>query len=444
MNQDNRRLGLEQEFFLVDAEGVPSNRADDFLEAAKAAATEQGLPDSCFAPEFVKNMVEINTIPAQNLTELTQEYLKILKIALAIAKQLDLRLYPLSTYPLHLMPVMRDKLNYHLQGRTVGRERFKNAGKCIGTHLHLELPAGIIDRTVGIAYGASAEARAETLNLYNLLTALDTALIALSRACPFFEGQVDGMATRTVHYRGSDYFGWEGVYTYLQPVGGLMPYADRIEDLIVQHFHRYYTWLEAMDRADIERHLFWESGGEFLTAGWNPLRLNRLGTVELRGMDSNYPERTLALITLVVSAANRVRQEGLTVKPQPDLQIFEWSDSQLNVPDFNYLNGELLYGAVTEGVNSKAVALYLDSILEFVCQGNDAKVLSKFRTDQGSYRTTEADLLQAFPPVTEHLSRQEGLHLVRHCCDQLEAQVEQLSQKPVEQAIETSLDQVLS
>jgi carboxylate-amine ligase len=34
-----------------------------------------------------------------------------------------------------------------------------------------------------------------------------------------------------VHYRGSKYYGWEGVYTHLQQVGGLMPYAESVEYL---------------------------------------------------------------------------------------------------------------------------------------------------------------------------------------------------------------------
>lgn len=43
----DRRMGLEQEFFLVDGEGVLSNRADEFLacyrEAARGEARSRGL-----------------------------------------------------------------------------------------------------------------------------------------------------------------------------------------------------------------------------------------------------------------------------------------------------------------------------------------------------------------------------------------------------------------
>ncbi len=434
-----RHLGMEQEFFLVDEEGVLSNQADAFLQRCWEIAQAICHHPQCFVPEFVKSVVEINTIPVHNLSELTAEYLKTLKIGLRAARDLHLRLYPLSTYPLHIMPVRRNRPNYHLQAATVGAERFENAAKCTGTHLHLELPAGIVNRRVGCSYNSSAADRAELLNTYNLVTALDAALIALSRACPFYEGRVSGMAVRTLHYRGREEFGWEGVYTHLQPVGGLLPYAASIEDLVELLFHRYYTWLEAMGRAGLDRQLFRQWGGELLKVGWNPVRLNRLGTIELRGMDSNYPEVTLALSALIVDAVNRVRHEELIVRPKAGAKTFELNEGKLNVPEFEYLNGELLYGAVTEGVNSLAVKTYLDSVLEFVANEDKlSQAFTQFRTALGEYRTTEAKLLADFAPTTEELSRPEGLRLVRHCCDQLEAQVEFLSQQSSEDALAAS------
>ncbi|MDJ0728061.1 MAG: hypothetical protein QNJ38_23425, partial [Prochloraceae cyanobacterium] len=380
-----------------------------------------------------------------NLSQLTAEYLKTLKIGLRAARDLDLRLYPLSTYPLHIMPVRRNQANYHLQAATVGAARFENAAKCTGTHLHLELPAGIVNRRVGCSYNSSAAERAELLNTYNLVTALDPALIALSRSCPFYEGRVSGMAVRTLHYRGREEFGWEGVYTHLQPVGGLLPYVASIEELVELLFERYYTWHQAMARAGIEGQLLQQWSGELLKVGWNPVRLNRLGTIELRGIDSNYPEVTLALIALIVDAVERVRARELIVRPQAGLKTFQLDRDQLNVPEFEYLNGELLYEAVTEGVNSLAVKSYLDSLLEFVASEEKiSQVECQLRSAVGEYRTTEAKLLAEFAPTTEELSRAEGLRLVRYCCDQLEAQVEFLSQQSSEAALAASMELIFA
>ncbi len=428
MMLNNSRLGLEQEFFIVDLEGFLSHRADEFLAGCWDIAKQRNRSADCFAPEFVKSIIEINTVPVNNFRELTAEYLELLQILLEVAKKLDLRVYSLSTYPLHTTPIIRNKPNYHLQVRTVGSGRFDNAAKCTGTHIHLDLPDNVVDRQIGIAYNSSPEARERVLSIYNLATAFDAAIIALSRACPFYEGEVAGKAMRTIHYRGSKRFAWQGVYTNLQTVGGLMPYAETIQDMIQQLFDRYHNWLQAMDLAGVERQLFLDSGGELLTAGWNPIRLNSIGTVELRGADSNYPQVTLALVALISEAANRVRQENITVRPKAGCKIFKLQGQELNVPEFDYLNNELLYAAVTEGIKNTAVKEYLDSILEFSCQ-NDSEVgnyLSRFQTTLGEYTTTEAQLLAKFPTTTGIISQADGLALVRYCCDRLEEEVNYL------------------
>ena len=428
MMLNNSRLGLEQEFFIVDSEGFLSHRADEFLAGCSDIAKQKNRSGDCFAPEFVKSIIEINTVPVNNFKELTAEYLDLLQILLEVAKKLDLRLYPLSTYPLHTTPIIRNKPNYYLQVRTVGSGRFDNAAKCTGTHIHLDLPDDVVDRQIGMAYNSSPEARERVLSIYNLATAFDAAIIALSRACPFYEGKVAGKAMRTIHYRGSKRFAWQGVYTNLQSVGGLMPYAETVQDMTRQLFDRYHSWLQAMDLAGVERSLFLDSGGELLTAGWNPVRLNSIGTVELRNADSNYPQVTLALVALISEAANRVRQENITVRPKPGCKIFQLQGQELNVPEFDYLNNELLYAAVTEGIKNTAVKDYLDSILEFSCQ-NDSEVgnyLSRFQTTLGEYTTTEAQLLAKFQTTTGTISQADGLALVRYCCDRLEEEVNQL------------------
>ncbi|NHC34003.1 glutamate-cysteine ligase family protein [Scytonema millei] len=424
MTEAIRRLGFEQEFFLVDKTGAIAHRADEFLSRCQAIATEKGSNPDCFAPEWVKHIVEINTNPVTSVTQLAQEYLSNLQIAIQAGQELDLRLYPLSTYPLHVMPIIRNKLWYHVQLRTVGYDRFLHAGRCTGTHIHLEVSPGAIDPRIGISYDATPAAQAEILNLFNLATALDAALIALSRACPFYEGRGMNVSAHTVHYRGRDIFGWEGVYTHLQAVGGLQPYVHNVEELVELQFSRYHAWLSAMDRAGVERHLFFEAGGSLLKTAWNRVRLNKIGTIELRGTDSNYPDRILAIATLVSNAGARVRRENLTVRPKAGVKTFQLNGDRLDVPEFEYLDNDLLYAAVTEGVKNREVKDYLDSIFEFATQdGEGITFLTKMRSDLGEYETTEAELLQEFQTSTGEISLDEGLRLVRQSCDKLEQQV---------------------
>ncbi|MDP9411523.1 MAG: glutamate-cysteine ligase family protein [Actinomycetota bacterium] len=422
---EGRRVGLEQEFFLVESSGLPSQRADEFLDRC---GEEAGGQEGYFAPEFVKGLVEVNTSPVHTLTDLEREYAGNLRLALGVARTLGLRLYPLGTYPLPLRPVARGGSDYRVQVGTVGPERFEDAGRCAGTHLHLELPAGTVSADAALDAGAAPEARNEALNLYNLATALDPALVALTRSCPYYEGRATGLAARTVHYRGSAAFGWDGVYTDLPQVGALLPYADDAEHLVRQQFDRYRAWLRAMDRAGVERRLFVEAGGDLLRPAWNPVRLNRQGTLELRGMDSNFPEVTLAVAALILGAAHRVRREGLEVTPVEGLGVFEVAGGKLRVPGFGRLGGELLRAAATGGVEDPGVLAYLDSILEFAA-GDDRRLagLGRHRRTAGRYPTTEAAILGYCAPENGILSEEEGLRVVLRACDELEAQVTRLA-----------------
>ena len=419
----DRRAGLEQEYFLVEESGHPSKRADEFLEACQAMTEAESGSAACFAPEFVLGLVEVNTPPVYNLSDLEREYVRNLGIALRTASSLGLRLYPLGTYPLPLRPVARDGLDYRVQVGTVGPERFVDAGRCAGTHLHLELQPGTVDTTAAISATASTAAREEALNVYNLATALDPALISLTRSCPFFEGRATGLAVRTVHYRGNALFGWEGVYTELPQVGALLPYAEDSEQLIRQQFDRYEAWLAAMDRAGVERRYFSEAGGDLLRPAWNPVRLNRQGTLELRGMDSNHPEVTLTAAAIILGTAEHVRSEGLEVVPDKGVRTFEVAGGVLRVPDFDLLNGKLLHAAVTGGMQDETVSTYVDSILDLAGEDERLAKLRRQRLTTGVYPTTEGTILEDYGG---HLSEEEGLRLVLEACDELEDQVSRL------------------
>lgn len=363
---NERRIGLEQEFFLVEEDGFLSDRADEFLALCHEAARETGRDPEGFAPECARSMVEISTPPVHSLAGLSHEYGTSLGLALDAGRDLGLRLYPLATYPLPVQPTMRDEPHYQLQAQAVGLKRFANAGRCAGVHLHLEVAEDTIDSQTAVSREAPEGAREELLSLYNLATALDAALIALTRSCPFYEGVADGTAARTALYRGDPVLAPHGLYAQLQQVGGLLPYAGSTKELVEHQLTRYQTWLEALDRAGVERRLFFKTGGGLLKASsWNPVRLNRHGTVELRGIDSNYPKKVLETCTLVKSAADRVRRERLTVVPREGLRVFEVAGNTLYVPGFGYLNGELFHAAMTEGVESPEVVSYLDAAVRF-------------------------------------------------------------------------------
>jgi hypothetical protein len=421
------RMGLEHEFFLVDRRGALSDLADLFLRECREEARAEGLDTRCFQGESVMGLVEMTTPPSHGVEEIISHYLSNLELALGVASDLGLALYPLGTYPLPINPVLRDDPGYRVKASVLGRRRFSHAGRCAGTHLHLEVPVGTVWPDVKAALDAPLAAQRELLGFYNLATALDPANVALTRACPFYEGDVDGFAARTVHYRGI--LGFDGVYANLQEVGGLSAYASRVEDLVDQQRARYRVWFKAMDRAGVERRHFAQAGGNLHRASWNPVRLSHHGTVEFRSMDANFPEMVLAACVLIHGAAERVRRERLEVRPSRGVLTLEPEGELLYVPIFSYLNGELLSAAVTRGVQDPRVEAYLDSIVKFAAPYLERPELVEPLVSSGGYKTTEAEVLESFPTTKVSLTREEGLSLVREACLRLKEQVSSLGQR---------------
>ncbi len=412
---EERRVGLEQELFLVDEEGILSNRADEFLDCCHGLAEDEGLDPDLFAPECARSLVEVGTPPAASLHALEVEYLRSLRLALRAARDIGLRLYPLATYPLPVTPEMRNELHYRIQAHTMGQERFLHAGRCAGVHLHLEVAPGTIDPRVAVAYDSSVPAREELLNVYNLVTALDPAIIALSRSSPFYEGELHEVTARTAYYRGSPDFAPAGLYAELGAVGGLRPYAREVEDLVESQFDRYREWLAAMERAGLGRRLYEnEAGDGLLDAAWNPVRLNAHGTVELRGIDGNYPAVVLDVVRLISGAVARVRDEGLTVKTTREAGTLEPDGRFLRVPDLEYVGQELFRAAATLGTKSLEVGAYVDSLFEFAGETAPSR--------RGAAKSTEDAVLESLGD-TERVSRAAGLRVVREACDEFENQV---------------------
>jgi carboxylate-amine ligase len=154
------------------------------------------------------------------------------------------------------------------------------------------------------------------------------------------------------------------------------------------------------------------------------VRLNRQGTLELRGMDSNLPELTFTAVEIVLSAAGRVVRENLAVTPDDGVSAFAVSGGRLLVPGFGRLGEGLFHAAVTGKADDPTITSYLDSVLDFAA--GDGPRLEKLRLRReatGLYPTTEAEILGTRSPSQDSISKEEGLSLVLWACDELEGQI---------------------
>jgi carboxylate-amine ligase len=187
-----------------------------------------------------------------------------------------------------------------------------------------------------------------------------------------------------------------------------------------------------MDLAGVERRHFAQAGGNLHRASWNPVRLSHYGTVEIRSMDANFPEMVLAVCALIRGATERVRHERLEVRPSRGVLALEPDGDLLHVPNFSYLNGELLSAAITRGVQDQRVEAYLDSIVKFASPYLEVPELVEPLGSSRGYKTTEAKVLESFPTPKVSLTREEGLSLVREACLRLKEQLSSLGQRYAE------------
>ena len=147
-------------------------------------------------------------------------------------------------------------------------------------------------------------------------------------------------------------------------------------------------------------------------------------------MDANLPEVILAVCALVCGAVDRLRREHLRVRPSRQVRTLQLDGDELLVPDFSYLSGELLDGAVTRGVRDEGIEAYLDSFVRFASAYVDEPEFVESLGCPGSgYLTTEDEVLHTLPPFEATLSREQGLRLVRRSCQRLREQVLCLRQK---------------
>jgi hypothetical protein len=202
-----------------------------------------------------------------------------------------------------------------------------------------------------------------------------------------------------------------------------------VEDIIDRQRARYGAWFAAMDLAGVDRRLFARAGGNLHRASWNPVRLSRHSTVEIRTMDANFPETVLAVCALIRGAAERVRREHLEVRPSRGVLTLEPDGELLRVPVFSYLNGELLRAAVTGGVQDPRIEAYLDSLFAFAFPYLEEPRLVEPLASSGGYETTESALFGHMPPSGTALTRDRGLSLVRQACRRLDEQVSSLGRR---------------
>ena len=372
-------LGLEVEFMLIDKDGRVLNNADRILERCKKKA-----PEAAIIPEIAENMIEMGSKPSTKVSVSTGSLLENVNIAVKAASQEKTLLLPMGTYPGTLSPNMRDKGLYRIKKRLFA-DKYDITGECIGFHLHHALPEGSFQPdSKNLKAVLNAKTKKSLVDAYNLSIALDPVLTTFMQSSPFYNGKHLGKDSRMIVYRGGKVLDYtEGLYSeQLQEFGALPGYKLNESDLMDMIIERYAQWKKAIREAapEIIDLAQYES---VLETNWSPVKINPHGTIEMRGMDINFPSLMFCISVVVKSLFQEVYERSLKVVPS-DLGMTDYfrdEGKKLYVPPDDYVRNKLQYLSAHQGLENESVNSYCSSFLKLarsIMRGKSRQLLRPF------------------------------------------------------------------
>jgi len=356
--------GLEIELFIIDSEGRLVDEAPQLLKAI------EGKPVARHATkELSKCMIELTSKEAAGVDECAPGVISDLSDLHDEALKLGLRLLPLGTHPGRGMPKLHTSVWYDAKKSVLGEDVVKE-GRISGFHFHYGLPEGIVDgQTNMIQRVGRSESKDTFISQYNLLTACDPAMLTFCQCSPIWMGFNWAKDCRVLVYRdlkaikGGKVL--RGIHYYLPVFGSLPEYEYTVEDLRVMAETRKAGWLKLLEQKRYPTNEI--AGYPTLKFVWGPIRVNKVGTFEYRGLDMNHPEVNLSASKLIFAALDAIERLSLKALPS-DIGIeepFLREDDTLYLPPHATLE-HLERQSVINGFESADVRKYCSALLDFV------------------------------------------------------------------------------
>ncbi len=383
---ERSKTGFEVEFLLVDNDGRISTDADRVLKYA------ENMPNKgkeIVVKECSLSHIEMGVYPRIYVRNVALEFMNDMLHVLEAAEHFDLRFFPLAMYPYKYEPAMRTEGWYGLKKKIFGRKKWNYAGMCAGFHFHYSLPKGIFsyeDRHL-VDHALRSE-KQKTLNSYNLAIAADPVVTALTQSSPIFQGRYLAKDSRLLVYRGGDALNYEGLYSSYPMFGALPNYKITYEEL-----------LDLVEkRARIWKSIVREKGGDTkdlasknkLDFNWSPVKINKVGSIEMRGMDMNLPSVLMAVAILMKYVLRGIQRREIMVVPD-SLAIkhpfkYEGDPDRIYVPPFWYLSTVLQREAAWNGFDSQRVYDYCREFLSLSMKFVNPKYVPALRPVQRMLR----------------------------------------------------------
>ncbi|MFH1520949.1 MAG: glutamate-cysteine ligase family protein [Candidatus Micrarchaeota archaeon] len=370
------KIGWEMEFFILDENGSPVNKANELI---KALENEKYLHAR---KEISQIMIEIGSDAKGTVKDAASSFLKRLEKLVELSEKHSYRLLPLATYPGKTSPKLNDNTTWYRAKKSVlGDAGLIEASVC-GYHFHYELPERIV-KEERIETTKCSHSKDVFLNQYNFLIAIDPVGISLCQSSPFWQGKQLAKDCRILMYRDfalNDYSEVNGMHYYLPLFGSLPNYEFTLNDLRVMADKRKTEWIKILQKNRFKNivDIMCVPTLKFM---WGPLRINKIGTFEYRGPDINYPAYTMALTALMRYALEAIENQKFKTQPD-DLGITEpflLEDDIIYLPPYSHVR-HLEYLATTSGLESETVYTYCKKLLSLVDKISHRSKKSKFLT----------------------------------------------------------------
>ncbi len=351
---------MEFELFTLDTSGYMISGADRLIKRVKNTH-----PDIDIIRECGKNMVEIRTLPQDDIPDIMIAILDTFEKVLHCAEKEGIVLYSYGTYPGTFMPELHNEAGYKIKEQIFGKQKFAIAGRCIGLHCHYSLPKGVFNFNEKIInHLINSKHKQSMVDMYNLFIAMDPALTTFSQCSPFYQGKFLGKDSRVIVYRGGKVFNYpHGLYASHQDWGMLQPYKTTGTDLLQIIKKRNINWKGILKKLNINMEVFLKHGS-LLDTAWNPVKINAHGTLEQRGLDANHPRIVIMIATLVEFITRKIQEDFVHVLPS-DIGMthpFRLEGNVLYIPPHTHVRFELQPKAAYEGLENKEVYEYCKSL----------------------------------------------------------------------------------
>lgn len=357
------KSGAEAEFFVLNNEGYVVNDAAKLIKLANKKYPELNL-----MREYGKSMVEVASYPSVNVLDISIDFLQKIKKLIRVADEHGYALLPFGTYPGKFNPEVTERRWYKEQEIILGKNESINAALVCGFHYHYTLPKGVFNSSTRFLKSAvNSKIKQSLIDSYNLSIAMDPAITTFMQSSPFVQGRYLAKDSRVLIYRGGKKLGYmKGEYSRHQSIGGLPPYKQTLNDLIFSLKKRQQKWKHLMIRHKLNPSWIIKKDNA-LVFTWNPIRINKIGTLEIRSADMNHPKYIIAMASLLKFVFRKLYRDFYRVLPS-DIGLkepFKMEGNLVHIPPHTYIRNFLQKESAYRGFASSDVFNYCKRFFNF-------------------------------------------------------------------------------